>query len=84
MSNLSPKEVIHQRGCEERFASAFGNKLYTYKLDEWVFSYDINRDKLCKQFGTQNLKGFGVEHMRNGMPRPVPYFITLSLPNTVT
>lgn len=67
MSNLSPKEVIYQRGCEERFASAFGNKLYTYKLDEWVFSYDINRDKLCKQFGTQNLKGFGVEHMRNGI-----------------
>ncbi len=67
MSNLAPKEVIYQRGYEERFTAAFGSRLYTYKLDEWVFSYDINRDKLCKQFGTNNLKGFGVDHMHNGI-----------------
>ncbi len=67
MANLSPKEVIFQRGCDDRFAAAFGPKYYTYKLDDWVFSYDVNVDKLCKQFGTPNLKGFGVEKLVNGI-----------------
>ena len=67
MSNLSPKEVVYQRGYEERFTAAFGSKYYTYKLDDWVFSYNVNVDKLCKQFGTPNLKGFGVDKLVNGI-----------------
>ena len=38
LSNLQPKEIIYQRGCEDRFEAAFGNKHYTYRLEEWVFS----------------------------------------------
>ena len=67
MSNLSPKEVVYQRGYDDRFVSAFGSKYYTYRLDDWVFSYNVNVDKLCKQFGTPNLKGFGVENLVNGI-----------------
>ena len=67
ISNLAPKEIIYQRGCEERFTEAFGSKHYTYRLDEWVFSEEVNREKLCKQFGTSSLKGFGVDHMTSGI-----------------
>lgn len=67
MSNLSPKEVLYQRGCEQRFESSFGNRHYTYRLDDWVFSSDLNYDKLCQQFGTKSLKGFGVEGLKNGI-----------------
>ncbi|MDE5730665.1 MAG: DNA mismatch repair protein MutS [Alistipes sp.] len=67
ISNLAPKEIIYQRGWEDRFSDAFGNRHYTYRLDEWVFSEAINRDKLCKQFGTRSLKGFGVEHFGSGI-----------------
>ena len=67
ISNLAPKEVIYQRGYEDRFTAAFGNRLYTYRLEEWVFSQDINREKLCRQFNTKNLKGFGVEQMGNAI-----------------
>ena len=67
LSNLSPKEIIYQRGYEDRFDSAFGNRYYTYRLDDWVFSSDINQDKLCKQFGTKSLKGFGVQGMKEGI-----------------
>ncbi len=63
ISNLQPKEIIYQRSCEGRFKMAFGDRHYTYKLDEWVFSKDLNREKLCKQFGTTSLKGFGIEAM---------------------
>ncbi|MDE6140298.1 MAG: DNA mismatch repair protein MutS [Alistipes sp.] len=67
ISNLSPKEIVYQRGEEERFRESFGSAHYTYRLDEWVFSEQINRGKLCTQFGTQSLKGFGIEHMTAGI-----------------
>lgn len=63
LSNLAPKEIIYQRIAQDRFAAAFGTKHYTYKLDEWVFSEDLNREKLCKQFDTKSLKGFGIDNM---------------------
>ena len=67
LSNLSPKEIIYQRGFNERFRQAFGTNYYTYKLDDWVFSEELNREKLCKQFGTQSLKGFGIDHISAGI-----------------
>ncbi|MBQ2364932.1 MAG: DNA mismatch repair protein MutS, partial [Alistipes sp.] len=63
IANLQPKEIIFQRGYEEKFRELFGNKHYTYRLEEWVFSESVNREKLCRQFGVQTLKGFGIEDM---------------------
>jgi len=63
LSNFAPKEVLYQRGHEGRFRSSFGTKFYNYRLDEWVFAEDINRQKLCTQLGTASLKGFGIESM---------------------
>ncbi|MBQ3173283.1 MAG: DNA mismatch repair protein MutS, partial [Alistipes sp.] len=67
ISNLQPKEIIFQRGREERFNEAFGSKHYTYRLDEWVFSESVNRDKLASQLGVPTLKGFGIETMTAGI-----------------
>ena len=67
LSNLAPKEIIYQRGFEERFANTFGSRHFTYRLDEWVFSYDVNIEKLCTQFGTKSLKGFGVESLHDAI-----------------
>ena len=67
LSNLMPKEVIYQRGADGRFTSTFGTRYYTYRLDEWVFSEEVNRGKLCKQFGTTSLKGFGIDQMHEGI-----------------
>ena len=67
IANLQPKEILYQRGMEDRFDAAFGGKHYTYRLDDWIFSYDLNYDKLCKQFNTPSLKGFGVEGLTEGI-----------------
>ena len=67
LSNLSPKGISYQRGFDYRFRQAFGTNYYTYKLDDWVFSEELNREKLCKQFGTQSLKGFGIDHISAGI-----------------
>ncbi|MBQ4279763.1 MAG: DNA mismatch repair protein MutS [Rikenellaceae bacterium] len=63
ISNFSPKEIIYQKGYEPEFAAAFGTRHFTYRLDDWVFSEEINREKLQKQFGTTSLKGFGIDRM---------------------
>ena len=67
ISNLQPKEILFQRGCEEHFNDTFGSKHYTYRLDDWVFAENVNRDKLLKQLGVNTLKGFGVENMGAGI-----------------
>ncbi len=67
LSNLQPKEILYQRGSEERFTRLFGSRHYTYRLDEWIFSEEVNREKLCKQFGTTSLKGFGIDHLTSGI-----------------
>ena len=67
ISNFAPKEIIYQRGYEDRFAQAISGRNYTYRLDAWVFNAEINRTKLCTQFGVKSLKGFGIERMTAGI-----------------
>ncbi|MCE2616771.1 DNA mismatch repair protein MutS [Phocaeicola oris] len=67
LSNFGPKEVLFQRGKRDAFETNFGNKYYTYELDDWVFTENSAREKLLKHFETKNLKGFGVEHLKNGI-----------------
>lgn len=64
VSDFAPKEILYQRGYEDRFAQCVGGEHYTYRLDGWVYNDEINREKLCKQFGTRSLKGFGIERMK--------------------
>ena len=61
LANLMPKEIVFKKGDEAEFRHAFGDRYYTYKLDEWAFNYDSNREKLLKQFDTASLKGFGID-----------------------
>ncbi len=63
LGNFSPKEVLYDRTRKNDFERFFGNKLYTFELDDWVFTEQSARQKLLKHFGTKSLKGFGVEHL---------------------
>ncbi len=67
LSSFSPKEVLIQRSHREMFNEAFGEGYYTFSLDDWVYTEDNARDKLQRQFETQNLKGFGVHDMIPGI-----------------
>ena len=49
------------------FEGNFGSKFFTFELDDWVFTETTAREKLLKHFETKNLKGFGVEHLKNGI-----------------
>lgn len=67
IGNFSPKEVLYDRAKKQDFERYFGTKLITFELDDWVFTEQTARQKLLKHFGTKNLKGFGVEHLKNGI-----------------
>lgn len=67
LQGLNPAEVIFQRSHQKEFKNYFGNKFYTYSLDEWIFTEQYARESLLKHFGTQSLKGFGVENLSAGI-----------------
>lgn len=67
LGSFAPKEILFERGKRTLFEANFGNRFYTYELDDWVFTEDSARGKLLKHFETKNLKGFGVEHLKNGI-----------------
>ncbi len=66
ISNFQPKEVLFERGRKHDFELYFGNRYFTFQLDDWVFTEQTAHQKLLKHFGVKNLKGFGVEHLKNG------------------
>ena len=67
LNNFAPKEVLFERGKRGMFEGNFGSKFFTFELDDWVFTETTAREKLLKHFETTNLKGFGVEHLKNGI-----------------
>ena len=67
LNNFAPKEILFERGKRLMFEGNFGGKFFTFELDDWVFTETTAREKLLKHFETKNLKGFGVEHLKNGI-----------------
>ena len=67
LGNFAPKEVLFERGKRPQFETCFGNKFFTFELDDWVFNETAARERLLKHFEVKNLKGFGVEHLHNGI-----------------
>ena len=67
LNNFGPKEILFERGKRLMFEGNFGSKFFTFELDDWVFTETTAREKLLKHFETKNLKGFGVEHLKNGI-----------------
>ncbi len=67
LNNFGPKEVLFERGKRPMFEGNFGSKFFTFELDDWVFTETTARERLLKHFEVKNLKGFGVEHLKNGI-----------------
>ena len=67
LGNFQPKEVLFDRTKKQDFERYFGTRLCTFEMDDWVFTDQTARQKLLKHFGTKNLKGFGVDHLNNGV-----------------
>jgi len=66
LQSFQPSEIIYSKNHSEGFKENFGDKFYTYPLEDWVFAPDFTRELLLRHFQTQTLKGFGVESLDVG------------------
>ncbi|GGI48819.1 DNA mismatch repair protein MutS [Mucilaginibacter galii] len=67
LQSFSPSEVIYPKSCKRDFTEKFGDRYYTYTLDEWPYSGDYAYETLTKHFGVKSLKGFGIEKLNLGI-----------------
>lgn len=67
IDSFGPKEILVRRGNKERFEKIFGGSFYTYETDDWTFNYANAEKSLLSQFKVKNLRGFGIDHLHEGI-----------------
>ncbi len=67
LQSFKPTEVVYQKSKRQDFLQSFGDKFYTYHLDEWAFTQDYANEILTKHFEVNSLKGFGVDKLTQGI-----------------
>ncbi|SDL48425.1 DNA mismatch repair protein MutS [Pedobacter antarcticus] len=67
LQGFKPTEVIFQKSKRQEFFELFGDRFYTYALEDWAFTSDYADEVLTKHFEVTSLKGFGVEKLLTGL-----------------
>ena len=67
ISGFQPKEILYDRTKDALFKESFPGNLYTYKLDDWMFSEEATHEKMRAHFEVHSLKGFGIENMKDAI-----------------
>lgn len=67
IQGFEPTEVLFQKNKSKEYEELFGDRFYTFRLEDWVFTPDFANESLNKHFGTQSLKGFGVDNLNQGI-----------------
>ena len=67
LAGFAPKEVLVQHGLKGRYEGLYGSKNFIFELDDWAFTPQTALDRLTRHFQVRNLKGFGVEHLKDGV-----------------
>lgn len=67
LQGFKPNEVVFQKSKRKEFLELFGDRFYTYHLDEWAFTTDYANEILTKHFEVNSLKGFGVDRLQTGI-----------------
>jgi len=67
LQSFAPNEVLYQKNHDRIFKESFGEKFFSFRLDDWVFTNEYGNELLNKHFGTKSLKGFGVEDLNFGI-----------------
>ena len=67
IDSFQPKEVLYDRTRQTEFFQHFPARLCTFSLDDWIFTLQNAEHKLKKHFNVKTLKGFGIDHLKNGI-----------------
>jgi DNA mismatch repair protein MutS len=66
LQSFRPSEILFQKNRKKLFTDTFGDKFYTYGLEDWAFTPEFGNELLLKHFETKSLKGFGIENIEHG------------------
>ncbi|WP_136466253.1 DNA mismatch repair protein MutS [Flagellimonas onchidii] len=67
LQNFAPNEVLVSKSHKNDFTDQFGTQFHTFFLEDWIFQEDFAHESLNNHFKTKNLKGFGIDHLGNGI-----------------
>ncbi|MCE2614117.1 DNA mismatch repair protein MutS [Flavobacteriaceae bacterium D16] len=67
LQNFNPSEILISKTEKNSFLETFGKQWHLFLLDDWVFQEDYAQESLNTHFKTTSLKGFGVDHLHNGI-----------------
>ncbi|ASS49929.1 MAG: DNA mismatch repair protein MutS [Candidatus Fluviicola riflensis] len=67
IQGFEPSEIVFQKNKHKLFDETFGQRYYTFRLEDWVFTPDFAQERLTNQFQTNSLKGFGIEDLKHGV-----------------
>ncbi len=67
LQNFNPSEVLVQKQFKNKFKESFGERYYTFYLDDWIFQEDYANEQLTEHFKIKSLKGFGIDDLQHGI-----------------
>ncbi len=67
LQSFQPSEVIYAKNKKAEFNESMGDRFHVYPLEEWVYQHDYAYEKLTQHFGTNSLKGYGIESQTEGI-----------------
>ncbi len=67
IQTFKPNEILVEKNKRQTLVNLIGENFYIFGLDDWAFKYDFGYESLIKQFGTNSLKGFGIEQFNNAI-----------------
>ena len=67
IQGFNPSEIIFNKQYKDIFESNFPEIDNTYCLEDWIYGYEYGYEQLTGHFKTNNLKGFGIEDLPQGI-----------------
>ena len=67
LQNFNPSELLVSKSQKAAFKEDFGTDFHLFFQEDWVFKPDYAHESLNKHFDTKSLKGFGIEHLEEGI-----------------
>ncbi len=65
LQSFGPSEIILSKAKVKAYRERFDSSTYTFALEDWVFAERYTYDLLLQHFGTQSLKGYGMEDLKS-------------------
>jgi len=64
LQSFLPSEIIYSKAAKKIAGELLKSEALTFFCEDWVYQYEFAYTKLTQHFGTQTMKGFGIEEMQ--------------------